>query len=754
MYTNRIAYTTRAPVRIRYLAHRVRIAGPVAALLWVPLLGADSVRIPRVSRPPRIEDFLQGAEPQGQARMTDFRQREPADGKPASRQTTAYLSYDDKHFYAVFVCKEQAGKVRARMSKREDIFADDFVAVILDTFHDHQRGYEFLVNPLGIQADAIFTEGQGDDMSFDTLWQSEGRLTPDGYIVRIAVPFKSMRFPAAGVQTWGIALARAIPENNETSFWPYITKRTQGFAQQMATLEGLETISPGRNLQFIPYGIAGNSRFLDAPDGAVPQFRSKTEFRGGLDSKVVSRDALTLDVALNPDFSQVESDEPQVTVNQRFEVFFPEKRPFFIENAGYFQTPENLFFSRRIADPEFGARMTGKVGRWLVGALAIDDRAPGQRALETEPGYGDRTGIGVLRVQREFGKQSSVGLLASRRDFASSSNQVVSIDTRLKLSKHWTLIGQAIRSQTRELDGTRLTGPAYYAEAWYSDLHMTYDGVYRDRSPSFRAELGFIPRVDIRQTEQSWSYKWLPAGKHVKSLRPSLAAMANWDRKGRLQDWQARHGFNLELARQTYIYAGHQESFELFDEMRFRKRTTEFAINTDRYKKMGVFVDYWFGRGVNYSPAAGLRPFLGNSTDLNIGLRFRPTARFRLDETYLFSHLSARAADRSAVFNNHIMRSKLNYQFTRALSVRAILDYNAVLPNQALVDLERSKRVTGDILVTYLVNPGTALYAGYTSRRENLAILPGAPPTLGRIPSPDTTTGRQFFVKLSYLFRF
>ena len=318
-------------------------------------------------------------------RIDDFRQRQPGDGVPVSQPTTAWLGFDQQNFYAVFRCTVDPGKIRARMSKREDVMSDDIVGLFFDTYHSGQRGYEFYLNPLGIQADATLTEGQGDDFSFDTLWYSEGRVTPEGYLALFAIPFRSLRFPAATVQTWGIALYRSVPTNNENSFWPYITEKINSFAPQMAVMTGLENISPGRNLQLIPYMAFSHSHFLDPFTPPGPAFRSKTDVRPGIDGKAVIHDTLTLDLTLNPDFSQVESDDPQVTVNQRFEVVFPEKRPFFLENTGYFSTPENLFFSRRIADPEFGGRLTGKLGHWNLGILAADDRAAGHRSIQKIP---------------------------------------------------------------------------------------------------------------------------------------------------------------------------------------------------------------------------------------------------------------------------------------------------------------------------------------------------------------------------------
>ena len=307
------------------------LAGPALAA------GAEkpTIAIPRVSEPPEIARYLDGKTTPPGIRITGFVQREPGDGVPSSVETTVYLSYDAGHLYAVFLCTDDPGKVRANMTKREAIMGDDIVGLVLDTYHDGRRAYMFLANPLGIQLDGVTTEGQNDDYSYDALWQSEGRLTAYGYAVVLKIPFKSLRFSNAPVQTWGVAVARIIPRANETSFWPYITRRIAGFGQQMATLEGLQGISPGRNLQAIPYGNFATARVLD--DEGVRQTENST--RVGVDGKAVVKDALTVDLTVNPDFSQVESDEPQVTVNQRFEVFFPEKRPFFIENAGYFDTP-------------------------------------------------------------------------------------------------------------------------------------------------------------------------------------------------------------------------------------------------------------------------------------------------------------------------------------------------------------------------------------------------------------------------------
>ena len=717
-----------------------------------------SVLLPRVSRAPKIEDFLRGTPREAEAAVTGFLQRTPGDGTLASQQTTAYLSYDDKNLYVVFVCRDEPGKIRARMAKREDINDDDSVAVYLDTFHDRQRAYEFAVNPLGIQQDGVITEGQGTDRNFDTLWHSKAQLTPDGFTVWMAIPFKSLRFSGEPVQVWGIALTRSVQRSGELSTWPLITRRLQGFVQQMGALKGIEQVSSPKNIQFIPYGAFARARFLNS---AIPGFSKRNDWRGGLDTKLVLGGSATLDVTVNPDFNQVESDDPQVTINQRFEVFFPEKRPFFIENSGFFRTPINLFFSRRIADPEFGGRLTGKFGRWAVGALASDDRAPGKQVPAGDPLAGDHAMAGVLRVQREFGQQSSIGLLASSRDFGPSWNRVVALDTRLKLSPNWSLAGQVARSYDRQLNGPKREGPGYLASLAYGGRHFSYGSSYTDFSPDFRSQLGFVRRVDVRQMGHNATYFWQPGNRRLLSFGPSLSVGGNWDRHGRLQDLNTYLDFAMHFVGPTGFTVSRYDAYEFFVDRGFRQRITGITFYTNRLKWLSLAGSHHQGTAINYSPPAGLTSFLANTVNSFFSMTFRPTPRLRLEETYYFSRLGTRRGsglpglpEAASIFNNHLFRTKLNYQFTRALSVRTILDYYATLSNPALIADTTFKRLTSDVLVTYLLNPGTALYVGYTDRYDNLALDPTIPPRLRPTRSPSTSTARQFFVKISYLLRY
>lgn len=726
----------------------------------IQLVQVRTVQIPRVSRPPRIEDFLDGVPREAETKIDDFRQREPADGVPVSKPTTAYLSYDAKNLYVVFVCEDEPDKIRARMSKRDDIGDDDQVRIYLDTFLDHQHAYIFGTNPLGVQLEGTVIEGHDADFKFDTLWYSKGRLTEKGYVVWMAIPFSSVRFRNASPQTWGIALNRSIVRKDETAYWPYVSRRIDGLLQQMGTINGMENVSTGHNIQIIPYATLTQTTL---PDPTYTQLQPHAQGRVGFDSKVVFHHSLTLDATVNPDFSQVESDDPQVTVNQRYEVFFPEKRPFFNENANYFQTPINLFFSRRIQNPEFGARLTGQLGQWTLGALATDDRAPGELVQPGDPGYGDRATIGVFRLQRKIDDNLWFGGLMTTDSFGATSNRVFAFDTFARLNRNWSFNGQVGRSFSHDPADGSLDGGAYSAQVTDIGEHFSYLSKFSQLGADFRTAIGFVPRLDVRSMEHYAAYYWRPENSKILSFGPSFSTTVDWDTKDQLQDWSTYADFKIDFARSTGVAISRFDSNELFEGLWFRHGTTGISVYSERLRWLTTYAAYNQGTSINYAPATGVLPFLGNSSEAEFGFTLHPKPRLTVGESYYFVNLRTQAGNESvaqlppgvhSVYDNHLMRTKVNYQFSRALSLRAILDYDALLANSALLADAPYKHLTGDLLLTYQLNPGTALFCGYTSNYENIHRAPFAPYNLGNFGPPNTLTGRQFFVKISYLLHF
>jgi hypothetical protein len=762
------------------------IIGSVAALLATSsaFAAAPTIQIPRIDRPPTLADFEAmhpiPAVSEHMVKVTGFIAREPADGAQPTQDTDVYLAYDDRNLYAVFICwDKEPDKIRARMTRREDIFSDDSAEIMIDTFDDARRGYTFAANPLGIQWDALWTEGSigngqpadfsGFDPSFDTVWNSEGRLTGQGYMLLMEIPFKSLRFPRIDQQQWRIILNRSIPRTNENLFWPRISNRIQGRFNQAATATGIEHISPARNIQLIPYGLLRGFRDIDDRDPNHPSFESKTlQPEIGLDAQFILHDSFVLDATINPDFSQIESDQPQITVNQRFAVFFPEKRPFFLENSNYFTSPIDLVFTRNIAHPEFGLRLTGKSGPWAVGVLGSDDRAPGETLPPTDPHAGDRATFAIARVSRDILDQSTVGAIFTDREFAGGYNRVGGIDANFKLDAHWRLQGQAAASSTHDvIAGTPpLDGLGYKLNLERAGRKFNLQSQYLDFSPNFETQAGFVNRVDLREQIVKASYYWRPEGKFLISYGPTLQQFNIWDHSGTALDYFVYPGFRVDMTRGTYI------NFHPFgyDDVRLRpidystfSRVTAYPqpfwgidAATSWFKEFDLTAFFVSGAGVNYNPAAGRPPMIGHEDQGNFTLTFHAAGRLRIDNAYLLEHVRERDSHLTAV-TNHIVRSKWNYQFTRNLSARLILQYNAVLSNPTISSLPRTKGFNTDFLITYLIHPGTAIYVGYNSDVANFDRNLAVDPVTGNIvttPYGYINDGRQFFVKASYVYRF
>jgi hypothetical protein len=716
------------------------------------------VTIPKVDRPPALDDFdgmRPGPAVEGSlARVEGFTQLQPVDGDAATQRTEVMLGYDDDNLYVVFLAFDDRPElIRARMASRERTDGDDQVTVTLDTFADQRRGYGFVSNPLGIQQDFFETDERGRDRTFDTVWRSEGRVTPEGYVVVMAIPFRSVRFPASESQTWGILLERWVARAGEWDFWPRVSASVQGRLGQQARLEGIRGISPGRTMQFIPYVSFRSVRALDTRDPLRPVMRTdRGTLDGGVDAKFVVKNTLVLDVTLNPDFSQVESDEPQQDANARFELFVPEKRPFFLENADFFQTPLDLVFTRRIADPQVGARLTGKIGPYGVGALVIDDQAPGRVVPEGDPREGARAGVAVVRVTRDLFDQSRVGVLFTDRELDGGFNRVAGVDARVRFDEHWSGDFQAVTSATRRPDGSTSAGPAYRAFVSGSGRHYYYEAGYRDVSRGFESDLGFVPRRDIRSFGQYGEYLFRPEGKYFVTVSPRAYAGNVWSHDGTLVDWERSVGLEATMRRQTSFGAWtvHRkeglrpsEYAALDDTQYFSYKYTYAFFDSQALGRVGVRAEMRFGgTAINFRPAAATAPEVaGRPFDGIFTATLRPVDRLRVDTTWLLTRLTDRSSG-AGIFVNHVLRSKWSWQFTRELSVRAIVQWDMQRANPGLTSRVDSRRINGDLLVTWQVNPWTALHAGYNG---NLRRLDGRDGLFN--------DSNQLFVKFAYLFR-
>lgn len=776
--------------RLRLAARTCLLAGLAALSSLLPVRAEEylppprpTLTIPRLEQSPRLESFL-GMRPDGEveermARITGFIQREPEDGNPASQKTDVYIGYDKDHFYAAFVAFDrEPGLIRANMSPREQMFGDGIVEVQLDTFHDERRAYSFVANPYGVQWDAIWTEGRGFDDSFDTVWRSKGKLTASGYVVLMAIPFRSLRFPPGERQTWGIVFVRDIQRNNESSFWPRVSNRIEGRMNQAAVLEGLEGISPGRNMQFIPYATARSFKALEEEEPGEAEFlRERAETDVGADAKFVFKDSLALDLTLNPDFAQVESDEPQVTVNRRFEVFFPEKRPFFLENAGFFQTPFNLLFTRRIDDPRVGARLTGKAGPYSIGALLIDDETPGRfvppddplREAGTpvppdDPLSGKKALFGVLRLSRDLFRQSNVGFLYTERKFEHELNRVGGVDGRIKIGENWDSQFQAVVSASRLQDRTDQSGPAYSLAFNRAGRQYTSHIHYRQVDPEFRTRVGFVPRADIRDFHQRHDFRWRPEGPRLIAWGPGLFQERIDDHDGTRLDRDVTADLTWEFRRQTRlsIFKSFERErlrptdFEALPENRdFRRDDVGLHFETRFTDRFNAGLVYVVSQAVNYvtQDPNTVPPSEAAQVSAELELTFRLFSRLRIGALWLFTRLSDEVTEEK-IFTNQILRSRWNLQFTPQASLRLIVQYDVTRVDPDLTSLERQRNLNYDLLFTYRVNPWTAVYAGYNTNFRNAELVRrGLRREIALTDRDLFNDAEQFFVKISYLIR-
>ena len=749
------------------------------------------LHIPHLQKRPTIEDF-ESMQPSPSVaaemlKVDGFLQRDPKDGAPISQKTEVYIGYTNENLYVVCLCFDsEPNKIRTHMVRREQINDDDQFGFVLDTFSDRKTGVFFYTNPYGVQQDGIWNDFNEPDYSYDMLWNSQGRVNAQGYVLWFEIPFRSLRFPRTSEQTWGIFFERDIRRNNENAFYPHITSNAQGFLTQETQLDGMSNISPGRNIQFIPYGSLRSFRGLDDRPGGVPHFVGKSfEPRAGLDSKIVFKDWLVFDATINPDFAQVESDEPQTTVNQRFEVFFPEKRPFFLENGSYFDTPINLVFTRRIADPQYGLRLTGKRGPWSLGTFFADDQSPGGSVDPADPLHDRRAYFDIIRVNRDIGKQSTIGFIYTDRELNTppgtacgddrciiKSNRVGGVDAKITFTSTWYMQFQALASSTDFNDGRHQGGPAFHYWLEHSTRKVEYNVMYQDTSEGFKTATGFFRRPDVRRFSQFAMYRFRPEGKHLVWHGPSIFTINNWDHKGNRLEWFTNANYRVLLQRQVFfgafVNAGHEllrpvDFSALPGNQDYAHHHYGFFFQNGFSKRISANGEVGWGRDTNYDAPVGpptplpplLAPFLAKSGYAQIFLTLRPTGKLTVDNTYLLSRLRT-LANGPGIFDNHIIRSKWNYQFTREFSLRFIGQYTSTLANPNLTSLQTTKNFNADVLFTYLLHPGTAIYFGYNSNLQNLdpSLMFDPNGNLNRLRDGYINDGRQVFVKISYLFRF
>jgi hypothetical protein len=787
---------------------------PVDSREALPPDKAEAVRAARFQSPPTIDGKLDEQAWQQAAVLKNFYQTQPGDNVAPSYPTVAMLGYDDKRLYVGVRAANDPERIRATMTKRDDVTNDDYVAIYLDTFNDRRTAYVLMVNPLGIQQDGIFSEGSEVDYSVDVVMESKGVLSDDGYTIEMAVPFSSLKYEAGKEKFWGIHILRQIKSLDEENSWMPLRRDRAGtnktgiketrarFLAQAGHLTGFENIATERTLEIIPTFALSETgkRVRAAPVSSAETDPGRWHDQyarpePGFSAKIRVTPGISLDAAVNPDFGEVEADQPQITANQRFPLFFEEKRPFFLEGIDLFRTPIQAVHTRTIIDPDVAMKLSGKRGRTSFGLMLASDDAPGNFSEEERNDPALRPGIekflgknarsGVLRIRRDVGHQSNVGMIAASYDFVERHNRLAGIDGRLSLglqtSFNLQLAGASSRrffydpkaDQNRYRSGN---GFGYFTELIKTGRHLSLQVAGEGYSPDYRADLGYTLRTDMNRFSVFARYNSEPKpNSKLISWSVLYTFLTQFDWEGRRQYGYHYPRLLLNFKRQTFVnFHMYRDFMRLFEEefgpQRTATRPGAFAGEPERstvYRGVVIeagtspskkysfsfnidnawdYFDFDFGAGPKFprvspaalaDPNAPLDPGPGKSLNMTASATYQPADGLRIAFDYTKSRL-VRNDNKRVAFDQNLYSLRANYYFTRFTFGRMRIDYDTMIAN-----------VRGQFLLGWTPNPGTALYLGYNDDLN----YDGYNSFTNRFEPGWERNRRVFFIKLSYLIR-
>lgn len=797
---------------------------PVKKGVVVPAEKAALKTIPRFETPPVIDGKLDDAIWQQALIFKDFVQIRPGDNIAPTQPTEVYLGFDAKTLYLAFRAHETAGQVRATVAKRDQIFNDDFVGVYFDTFNDQRRAYEFIFNPLGIQADAVYTENNGgnEDFSVDVVHESKGTMDAEGYVVEVAIPFKSIRYEAGAGKKWGVHFFRRIQHaNGETDSWMPNDRNNASFLSQSGHITGLEGLSTERTLEIIPSLTLSESgervERRDASNGVIDGFRNNpAKYEVGASIKYSLTPNITLDAAINPDFAQVEADQLLVTTNQRFPLFYEEKRPFFLEGRDIFNAILDNVYTRAIVDPDIAVKLTGKTGRNSFGVLFASDNAPGnfsrderleilaarercldevRRGVRTSTGecrgrerfFGKNANDFILRVKRDVGKENHIGIQATSSNFIERHNQLMGVDGRFRLDPQSTFSFHVAGTHSRRFfydpDLNRNlyrngNGVGYAAIYEKSKRNLFYVASAVGRSRDYRSDLGFTRRTNTNALEFFIRKQTEPKPKAtMTSWNVSSPVSLRFDNAGRIQSWSqgARAFFNFQ--RQTFFGAGADFYYDRLFEEEFGARRTAtrsgaFAGNDPERSTYNKTL--FFGGGTRPSKKYGFEAFF---TMQRGAFDFDGGGGPKFERVSAAARQFGQGAPRDpGAANGWDINSSVRYQPTDALNLT--LDYtksylrrrdtNQLAYNTNIYALRATYQFTrftfararldydtlgGRAASQFLVGwTPNPGTAFYVGYNDDVNYR-GYSPITGLYEDSLTRNGRTFFIKMSYLFR-
>jgi hypothetical protein len=704
-------------------------------------------RVPKVTSQIEVDAVLdEDAWAQALSMDLNYEVRPGENIQPPVR-TEVLLAYTDTHFLAAFRAFDpNPSAIRATITDRDGMYGDDWVALILDTFNDQTRTFDFFCNPLGVQGDQIeVPNGEG---AWDAIWDCAGQITSEGYIVEMSIPFSSMRFQQSnGDQIWGFDAVRSYSRDVRHHIGLFARDRNNNcYMCQAVRLVGFEEATPGRNIEIDPtvYGVFTQER-NDFPNGQFSE-RAK-ELEPGVTARWGVTPSLTLNATINPDFSNVEADVAQLDINTQFALYYPERRPFFLEGASFFNTPFRAVHTRTLADPIWGTKLTGKEGANAIGFYSVHDDLtnvvfPGVEG-SSRTSLPQKSVGSVLRYRRDLGRSSNVGALITDREGGDYFNRVGGFDGLFKLTLTDQIRFQVLGSHTSYPTAVAedyaqpnggFSGGAY--DFFYlhgTSAHDWYVG-YKQVDRDFRSDLGFIPQAGYRSAEVGWGHTWNGDGsKWWNMFNFGSGLDGEWDLDGNPLERSYSFWFNYAGLTQTFFDLNGTYGRQHYNGLEFNNRSLRADFGIRPSGSVFFMINASYGDRIDYSNSRpGTRWLVEPEAELKLGRHLtlglgHTLERLRVDEGRLYSA--------------NISQARIMYSFSRRMFVRTILQYVKYDRNTDIYTFEidpESTSLFSQFLFSYKINPQTVFYLGYSDNYNGDQSI--------RL----TQANRTLFVKMGY----
>ena len=723
----------------------------------------QSARHPRLETRPAagpivIDGLLDDQGWQGVNRAGNFTEHQPGDQVRPPVDTEVLLTYNDEFLYAAFICYDDPAKVRATYTVRDRIWNDDYIILMLDTYGEQAWSYEISANPYGIQGDLFWSETSGEDMTYDMVYYSSGRITDIGWQVEMAIPWTSLRFPDQGSQEWRVDFWRNHPRDVRGQYsWAEYDRDDPCWPCQWGTVTGIEGVRPGSGLEILPSFVASQAATRDETSGNFENGDIIGE--PGIGLAYGLSPTVTAEATVNPDFSQVESDAAQIDVNSTFALFYPEKRPFFQEGSDLWNTWFNVVHTRSINKPMWATKVTGRPGKSNFAVMAAqDDASPFLLPFAESSALfeGGRSWSTLGRYRRTLGDGSHAGVIfTDRRHEGGGSGTSLGADSRLRFAQQYAFEFQVLGSYTAEPDDPALTsdlagqtfdsgrhtavfdgeefwGHGVYASVERSARHWNFEVDYWERSPTLRTENGFEPRNDQRQGTTWTGYTIFFDHGLLERITPAAFAGRVWNFADVKKDEWIGTEVSAQLRwAQTRLGYSHMQSNENFSDIQFDNIfQNSFNAQLTPAEIINGGFDFSYGHRIARHDLV-----MGRETNASGWINLKPINRFLWENNVSYIR-SDNVNNGQRLFSGYVARSRFNVQLSREWSVRLILQYN---------DFSRSW--DADPLLTWRLNPFSIFYVGSTRRYAEFGGETGVGEQAWRLMD------RTYFMKVQYLFQ-